>query len=406
MAYRARFRNRSSLYHKTPRLPNAYGTPQNLAKPALGVEGTPRFAANEKIDLRARDRLELLESMRGPRERDFYQDHTYHDQWEERSHSDRQMREIKARYRFMDPNFQIRPWTWHPGDIVEVVEGPGQGQRGSIIAVVPYRNQVIVQNINVKDVTLPAGDGRPEQVVQREHPIDASVTRHVDPSNGELCTLRLIQVKAKNEDGTQKYDANGLEVTETRRISMTTGTILPLPPAAANTVATGDPLRDTPYHDAVEETFEKKKEMAVLVERKLAALEEHFVKSLRAAYQSHSRYADANAKEMRHFQRAAVRSAIDKVAGDLSATAESLDDWWFRELAPIVEDIEERKAAKLAAHEASKQKAREASADAQAAAQRAAAASAASAAEEDIEFDEDDFEDSLDAEEGDAKTSK
>lgn len=388
MAYRLKYKNRLNFYHRRAPHRNAYGTPQTLNKPNLGLENAPTFIANENVDLRARDKIDLLESIRSPRERDFYQDHTYHDAWEERSLQEAQKKQLTDRYAYFDPNFQIKPWLWYPGDIVEVIDGPAAGQRGSIIAVVPYKNQVIVQNINVKDITLPSGDGRPEQIVQREHPINARIVKHVDPSNNQLCELKLLEVKAKNEDGTPKLDEDGNEMTEERRISMLTGTILPMASKTApGSVETGDPLRDTPYHDAAEVTYDEDKEMAVLVERKLAALEKHFTDDLRKRYFKNRDYANANARQMRRFQADAVQQATAKVLSELDRTAEQLDDWWFEDLAPYMAELEKRDEQRIKLTRKRKAAAeRKKSANSQA--KQQAAASSADADEEDEEFEE------------------
>lgn len=39
---------------------------------------------------------------------------------------------------------------------MEVISGEGVGQRGTIIAIVKYKNEIVVQNINVRDVVIPA----------------------------------------------------------------------------------------------------------------------------------------------------------------------------------------------------------------------------------------------------------
>lgn len=326
-----------------------YGAPSTLHKPSIGQERNPRFVANESIDLRQREHLELLESLRNPRERDFYQDHTYHDQWEQRDLDKGQAAQLKARYGFFRPGYQVQPWVWYPGDIVEVVNGPHTGQRGSIIAVIPYKNEIIVQNINVKDITIPQGEGRPEQVVQREHPIRCTDTKHVDPSTGELCDLKILKVRSKAAAGAENKTDDDDAAVEERRISLQSGTILPIPPRnESKGVETGDPLKDTPYQDALETSYEAEKEMAVLVERKLAALEEHFVASLKQSYEFHKSRQEENALAMRQFQKDALIEAVSRVTEEMNKNAEQLEDWWFEDLAPHVEVVEREAAAEEA----------------------------------------------------------
>lgn len=314
----ARYRTRSRFYKQPERLLKAYGVrPDVLRQPKIEKRGLLRgIYADETVDLRSKEKLELLEEIRHPKERDFYQDHTYHNQWVDRDLEPHQKVQIASRYKYFDPNYAIKPWLWYPGDVVEVVQGSeGAGQRGTIIAAIPYKNEIIVQHVNVQDVVIPASDTRPEQVVQREHPISVERVRHVDPSTNELCTLAMVKVHKKNSS----------EVEE-RRISLESGILLPIPPREEdNALETGNPLCDTPIQDADEETYDVKTEQPLLVERKLRAMEEHFTNSvLRSSYEFHQPLRLANARAMQKFQVDVVEQATHLLSNSLTQKITSM----------------------------------------------------------------------------------
>jgi large subunit ribosomal protein L24 len=299
----ARYRTRSRFYKRPEKALKAYNVRPNLLRRPKVKEGLLKgIYTDEKVDLRDRERLEMLEAIRHPKERDFYQDHTYHNQWIARDLEKHQKSQIASRYPYFAPNYEIKPWLWYPGDIVEVTSGEGVGQRGSIIAVVKYKNEILVQNINVQDVTIPASETRPEQVVQREHPISVHRVRHIDPSTNELCHLELVKVRNK-ETGEL----------EERRISLESGALLPIP-APEETVEGGDPLKDTAIQDADEDTYDRAKELPLLVERRLQAMENYFVRTLKESYEFHECLRQRNAEDMLSFQKSVVARATEKLA--------------------------------------------------------------------------------------------
>nr|CAJ2474797.1 unnamed protein product [Leishmania braziliensis] len=306
----ARYRTRSRFYKRPERVLKAYNvSPNLLRRPKVKPGLLAGLYTDEKIDLRDRERLELVESIRHPKERDFYQDHTYHNQWIARDLEKHQKAQIAGRYPYFAPNYEIKPWIWYPGDTVEVVSGEGAGQRGAIIAVVKYKNEILVQNVNVKDVVIPASETRPEQVVQREHPINVLRVRHVDPSTNQLCHLEIVKVRNK-ETGEL----------EERRISLESGALLPIP-APEETVEAGDPLKDTAIQDADEDTYDRQKEMPLLVERRLHAMEKYFVDSLRKSYEYHKPLQVRNAQDMKAFQRDVLVRATEKLAATAAVAA-------------------------------------------------------------------------------------
>ncbi|KPI90034.1 hypothetical protein ABL78_0894 [Leptomonas seymouri] len=304
----ARYRTRSRFYKRPEKALKAYNVRPNLLRRPKVKEGLlSGIYTDEKVDLRDRERLEMLEAIRHPKERDFYQDHTYHNQWVARDLEKHQRGQIAARYPFFAPNYEIKPWLWYPGDIVEVTSGEGVGQRGSIIAVVKYKNEILVQNINVQDVVIPASETRPEQVVQREHPISVHRVRHIDPSTNEMCHLEIVKVRNKTTGELEE-----------RRISLESGALLPIP-APEETVEAGDPLKDTAIQDADEDTFDRAKEFPLLVERRLHAIEKYFVETLKESYEFHEGLRRRNAEDMQRFQKDVVVRATEKLAAVVAA---------------------------------------------------------------------------------------
>ena len=391
----ARYRHRMQFYmgpNKSRRNVQPYGaTLKPFSAPSVGAEGNPN-KADKSVDLRSRDNLEILESLRSPREKDFYQDHNYFDEWENRGLDKNQKRQLKQRYPYFAPNFQVTPWVWYPGDMVEVVSGTQTGQRGAILAVVPYKNELLVQNINVQDVKIPATDTRPEQVVSREHPISVLDIRHVDPITDQICTVQFIRVRKGAKDGGGDASNNSGEFEE-KRICMESGTILTTPDKKAQTDSLGDPLRDTPYGDAFEATYRPDEELPILVERKLQAMEEGFIAKLKSSYEFHSERQKQTAEQMRQFQLSAQNLAISKVAKLINDSAEGLDDWWFEELAPYTARIEAAEAALQAERDAAAAAAAAAMSTSTSATRGATASGDEVDGEEDDEQFDEDFED-------------
>jgi large subunit ribosomal protein L24 len=283
-------------YYQKQRVTKLLGISRNsLRSPKIDKKFKGVFK-DQKVDLRDKEHMDMSEAIRGPLERDFYQDHTYHSQWLGRDLDKDQKRQISSAYRWMMPGFRVEPWIWHPGDLVEVVEGEFAGQRGTVLTVVQYKNQCMVQNINVQAITIPATETRPEQVMQREHPISVKLVKLVDPSTSEVCDVKLVTVRNK-ETGAM----------EPRRISMATGVLMPVP--KRDEQLDSDPLHDTPLEDAEELTYQEEVELPIMVQRKLRAMEDAFVLQLKQGHAHHGGFEKKNARDMRNYNRHVVRDA-------------------------------------------------------------------------------------------------
>lgn len=274
-----------------------------LAKPKIDKKFKNGNYVDETVDLRDKEHLELSEAVRLPKEKDFYQDHTYHEEWIRRDLTHGQKQQILKMYKHLVPGNAISPWIWFPGDIVEVMSGPFAGQRGAIVTVLKYKNEVMVQNVNVQSITIPATESRPEQIMQREHPIDCLNVKHVDPTTNEVCDVRMINVRDK-ETGKR----------EQRRVSLASGVLLPIPSRDGGMVYEGDPLHDTPLQDAEEDTYDEATELPVIIERKLKALEDHFVEQLRVAHEFHREHEARNAASLGQYQRDVLARAKEIIA--------------------------------------------------------------------------------------------
>jgi large subunit ribosomal protein L24 len=329
LAHFARYRTPAKFYfNRATRASALRISPDFLSQPTIEKKFRGVYV-DEKLDMRDKKNTDLSESLRSPRERDFYQDHTYHEEWEQRDLDFEQSKTLTRLYGFLAPGHAIEPWVWYPGDMVEIVSGPFTGQRGTILTVLKYKNEVMVQNVNVKSITIPASESRPEQVMQREHPISVRCVRHVDPSTNELCDVRLVTVRNRETSALEQ-----------RRISMASGVMLPIP--KEDPALDGDPLHDTPLHDAEEVTYDERAEMPVLMERKLKAMEQHFVGELKAAHEYHDGLERQNYKEMLKYQLDVVARAEELIVQNISRSlldepSENETDlgivpkqWWFQ----------------------------------------------------------------------------
>lgn len=285
--------------------------PNHLRQPKIDDKFKRSMYINQQVNFTDKDMLDVADMLRHPRERDFYQDHTYHNEWIQRDLNAKQKKQLSDHLQWMLPGYEISPWIWFPGDTVEVVSGEFAGQRGTILNVVKYKNQAFVQNVNVKPIVIPASETRPEQTIQREHAVNVATLKIVDPSTNEPCEVRLVTVRDK-ETG-EKVE---------RRMSLSSGTLLPLPKKDID-VDIGDPLHDTPMEDAQGETYMEDKELPVMVARKLRAMEDHFVGQLQESYVRHEAYRQENVAHLRRYQQEVVRQAAAFVMEALIPTSEA-----------------------------------------------------------------------------------
>ena len=86
------------------------------------------------------------------------------------------------------------------GDRVKVISGADVGKEGTVLRVVPEKNRVVVQGVNVRKRHRKPSQTDPEGgIVSFEAPIHASNVMLVDPSTGEPTRVRA----QTNADGTK-----------------------------------------------------------------------------------------------------------------------------------------------------------------------------------------------------------
>lgn len=76
------------------------------------------------------------------------------------------------------------------GDTVVVIRGEDKGRRGKVTRVLPDRNRVIVEGINLVKRHLSATPQRPGGILEVEAPIEASKVMPVDAQSGKGTRVR------------------------------------------------------------------------------------------------------------------------------------------------------------------------------------------------------------------------
>lgn len=86
-------------------------------------------------------------------------------------------------------------------DKVMVITGRDKGKTGEVVAVLPDKNQVVVEGVNVaKRHTKPSQAQPKGGIVEVTKPIDASKVMVIDPSSGKPARIGYkINTKGKKE---------------------------------------------------------------------------------------------------------------------------------------------------------------------------------------------------------------
>ena len=99
-------------------------------------------------------------------------------------------------------------------DLVEVNSGKYKKAQGKVLRVLRNKNQVVVQGVNLKYITVDDEEmQRRRKVVQKEYPIHVSNVNLVDPETQRACRI------------THGYLEDGTKV----RVSKKTGSVIPKP---------------------------------------------------------------------------------------------------------------------------------------------------------------------------------
>lgn len=114
-----------------------------------------------------------------------------------------------------------KDWMWFRGDRVEILTGPDKGKQGYINMIVQERNWVTVEGLNVEYETVGATPDFPGMMMKKELPlIVTSDIKLVDPSN------------EKGAEVEWRFSEAGERV----RVAVKTGTDIPIPTKAQETI--------------------------------------------------------------------------------------------------------------------------------------------------------------------------
>jgi large subunit ribosomal protein L24 len=80
------------------------------------------------------------------------------------------------------------------GDRVIVISGDDKGKQGKVVRVLPEREMVVVEGINLVKKHLSATPQRPGGILEVEAPLRASKVMPIDPTTGKRTRVR-IQLK-------------------------------------------------------------------------------------------------------------------------------------------------------------------------------------------------------------------
>jgi large subunit ribosomal protein L24 len=76
------------------------------------------------------------------------------------------------------------------GDRVVVIRGNDKGKQGKVVRVVPERDMVVIEGVNLVKKHLSATPQRPGGILEVEAPMHASKVMPIDPSTGKGTRVR------------------------------------------------------------------------------------------------------------------------------------------------------------------------------------------------------------------------
>ncbi|KAG5185917.1 translation protein SH3-like domain-containing protein [Tribonema minus] len=128
----------------------------------------------------------------------------------------KKLQEPRKRYQpSLDPKNILSPEKWLivRGDLVQMVTGADKNKQGVVREVIRKENRLIVEGLNVQQVTLPERDGQAERVVSRPQPVHVSAVALVCPETG------------RPTRAARRYLEDGTRV----RVAALSGAIIPRP---------------------------------------------------------------------------------------------------------------------------------------------------------------------------------
>ena len=95
---------------------------------------------------------------------------------------------------------KVRPHKMHiaKGDLVRVISGAHKGVEGDVIRVMPRKNQVVVDGVNVVTKHRKPTQNEEGGIIKFPAPIHASNVMLLDPKSGDPTRIR----RKKDKDGT------------------------------------------------------------------------------------------------------------------------------------------------------------------------------------------------------------
>ena len=95
---------------------------------------------------------------------------------------------------------KVRPQKMHiaKGDLVRVISGAHKGVEGDVIRVMPRKNQVVVDGVNVVTKHRKPTQNEEGGIIKFPAPIHASNVMLLDPKSGDPTRIR----RQKDKDGT------------------------------------------------------------------------------------------------------------------------------------------------------------------------------------------------------------
>jgi len=112
-------------------------------------------------------------------------------------------------------------WMWFRGDRVELLKGPDKGKQGYINMIVQERNWVTVEGLNTEFVTVGESKDFPGMMIKQEKP---------------LLVTRDIKLVDPTDEKAAEVEWRFTEASERVRVSTRTGTVIPIPGKAEETI--------------------------------------------------------------------------------------------------------------------------------------------------------------------------
>jgi len=83
------------------------------------------------------------------------------------------------------------------GDRVVVISGNDKGKQGKVVRVIPERDMVVVEGVNLVKKHLSATPQRPGGILEVEAPLYASKVMPLDPGTGKRTRVKSVEKDGK-----------------------------------------------------------------------------------------------------------------------------------------------------------------------------------------------------------------